>query len=56
MPTQVDKLPKGSSPEAVREAISQCIATEIKSGRKRDQAVAMCYEMAREKTGKELKK
>lgn len=52
MPTAVDKLTKDSSPDATREAISSCIATEIRGGRERDQAVAMCYNMAREKTGK----
>lgn len=54
MPTAVDKLSKDSSDAQVKAAISACIATEVKSGRKQDQAVAMCYSMAREKTGKEL--
>lgn len=52
MPTAVDKLTKDSSVEAITEAVSSCIATEIKSGRERKQAVAMCYNMARTKTGK----
>ena len=52
MPTAVDKLTKNSSVEEISDAVSSCIATEIKSGRKRDQAVAMCYDMARAKTGK----
>ena len=51
-PTQVDNLTKASSADAIKEAVSQCIATEIRGGRKRDQAVAMCYQMARKKTGK----
>jgi len=54
MPTAVDKLTKDSSPDAVRDAISSCIATEIRGGEERDRAVAMCYNMAREKTGKAL--
>lgn len=54
MPTAVDKLTKGSSEDAIQKAISSCISTEIKSGRERDQAVAMCYNMARERTGKTL--
>ena len=52
MPTAVDKLTKDSSADAIKAAVSECIATEIKGGRKRDQAVRMCYEMARRKTGK----
>ena len=54
MPTAVDRLTKDSSPEATREAISSCISTEIRGGRERDQAVRMCYEMARGRTGKSL--
>ena len=54
MPTAVDALRKESSPAKVRTAISSCIATEIRGGRERDQAVAMCYSMARKKTGKAL--
>ena len=52
MPTAVDKLTKDNSADAVKAAVSECIATEIRGGRKRDQAVAMCYQMARKKTGK----
>ena len=52
MPTAVDNLSKDSSADSVRSAVSECIATEIKAGKERDQAVAMCYEMARKKTGK----
>uniref|UniRef100_A0A6M3LDL2 Uncharacterized protein n=1 Tax=viral metagenome TaxID=1070528 RepID=A0A6M3LDL2_9ZZZZ len=55
MPTQVDTLRKESSPAKVRAAISACIATEIKNGRERDQAIAICYSMARKKTGKAIK-
>ena len=55
MPTAVDKLTKTSSDEQVKAAISDCIATEVRDGREQDQAVAMCHDMAREKTGKELK-
>jgi len=52
MPTAVDNLTKDSSAESIRAAVSKCIATEIDNGVKRDQAVAMCYDMAREKTGR----
>ena len=54
MPTAVDKLTKESSGNQIRAAISECIATEIRGGREQDQAVAMCYSMARGKTGKAL--
>ena len=56
MPTAVDKLSKESKDAQVKAAISSCIATEIKSGREQDQAVRMCHEMARKKTGKSLGK
>lgn len=54
MPTAVDRLSKDSGDAQVKAAISDCIATEVNSGRPQDQAVAMCHEMARKKTGKEL--
>lgn len=54
MPTAVDGLTKDSSDEAVKAAISECIAAEMDAGAEQEEAVAMCYEMARRKTGKEL--
>lgn len=51
MPTAVDNLTKDSSADAIRAAVSSCIETEIKGGEKRDRATAMCYSMARKKTG-----
>ena len=51
MPTMVDRLEKGSDKGRVSAAISDCIATEIRAGRDPEQAKAMCYSMAREKTG-----
>jgi len=51
MPTAVDKLTKDSSDEVVQESISSCIKAEIDRGRGRQQAIAMCHEMARKKTG-----
>lgn len=56
MPTAVDNLTKDSKQAQIDAAISDCIATEVKAGRKQNQAVAMCYSMAREKTGKSLGK
>ena len=50
MPVQeIERLSKSSSSGQTRAAISACIATEIRNGRKPDQAKAMCYSMAREK-------
>ena len=54
MPTAVDRLTKDSSDAQTKAAISDCIATEVRGGREQDQAIAMCHEMARGKTGKEL--
>ena len=56
MPTAVDKLTKNNSPDAIQKAIGECIAMEIRGGEEKDRAVAMCYNMARKKTGKELGK
>ena len=54
MPTAVDKLDKGSSHAQIAAAVSDCIATEVRAGREQPQAIAMCYSMARDKTGKDL--
>jgi len=54
MPTAIDKLSKDSSDAQIKASISDCIATEVHNGRDQKQAIAMCYSMAREKTGKEL--
>lgn len=54
MPTPVDNLSKKSSDKAIDAAISACIRIERRSGREQNQAVKMCYEMARKKTGKGL--
>ena len=53
---ELGRLSKDSSPEQIQAAISSCIATEVKAGREQQQAIAMCYAQAREKTGKELGK
>ena len=52
MPTAVDKLDKQSRDAQIKAAISDCIATEVKAGHPQKQAIAMCHEMARKKTGK----
>jgi len=51
MPTAIDKLTKDSSDDQVKAALSDCIATEVNRGRPQDQAVAMCHEMSRKRTG-----
>ena len=51
MPTAVDRLTPDSKEPQIKAAISDCIATEVNSGRDQDQAIAMCHEMARKKTG-----
>jgi len=56
MPTAVDRLEKGSNDAQTKAAISDCIATEMHNGKPQEQAIAMCHEMARNKTGKELAK
>lgn len=56
MPTATDRLDNSSSDSQVKAAISSCIADEVKRGRAQDQAIAMCHEMARKKTGRELGK
>lgn len=48
---EIEALQKGSGKGQVDAAISACIAREVGSGRDQEQAVAMCHEMARDKTG-----
>jgi len=48
---EIDALGKDASDEQTKAAISACIAQEVHSGREQEQAVAMCHEMARKKTG-----
>jgi len=48
---EIESLQGKSKDAQVKAAISACIAQEIKNGRSRDQAVAMCYQMARDRTG-----
>ena len=51
---EIEKLDRNSSLEQAKAAVSSCIATEIRNGREPDQASAMCHQMVRDKTGKEL--
>jgi len=50
----IERLTKDSSKAQIQAAISDCIATEVRAGRDQEQAVAMCYSQARDKTGKVL--
>lgn len=52
---EMEALSGASKGAQTQAAISSCIASEIRGGRERDQAIAMCHEMARKATGKELK-
>lgn len=51
---EVNALNRTSNDAQVKAAISACISTEVSAGTPQDQAVAMCNEMVRGKTGKEL--
>ena len=51
---EIQRLDRASSDEQVKAAISSCIATEVNAGRPQDQAIAMCHQMARDKTDKTL--
>lgn len=48
---EIERLSKDSADAQIKAAISSCIATEVRAGTPQDQAVAMCHEMARNKTG-----
>jgi hypothetical protein len=50
---EIEKLEKGSSKGQTSAAISACISREVNAGKDQEQAVAMCHEMARKKTGGE---
>ena len=51
MPTAIDRLEPGADEGQMKAAISDCIATEVRAGKSQEQAVAMCMEMVRKKTG-----
>lgn len=51
---EVQALDKASGDAQVKAALSACIATEVNVGVPQDQAVAMCHQMIRDKTAKEL--
>ena len=48
---EIERLSRASSEAQTKAAISACIAQEIRAGRERSQAIAMCHSMARDKTG-----
>ena len=51
---EIKKLAKDSESPQTKAALSACIAEEIRNGTEPDQAQAMCYQMVKDKTGKEL--
>ena len=50
---EIERLDKTSGKAQIDAAISACIAQEVRNGREQEQAVAMCHQMARDKTGGE---
>lgn len=54
MPLAVDNLNKNSTEDQIREAISATIEQLIKEGKTQKEAAGQAYNMARDKTGKEL--
>jgi hypothetical protein len=55
MPLPVDNLRFGSSEEEIERAISESISICVEEGKSQEQCVGMAYNIARRKTGKELK-
>ena len=51
MPTAIDSLERGAGEGQIKAAVSNCIAAEVRNGKSQEQAVAMCMEMVRKKTG-----
>lgn len=56
MPRATETLTKDSSDDAIQGAISSCISTQVGEGMPQEQAIAMCHQEARGKTGKPLKR
>jgi len=54
MPLAVESLTPESSMPAIREAISKSIQTCIDEGKDQRECAGMSYDIARDKTGKEL--
>ena len=48
---EIQRLSADSDDAQIKAAVSSCIATEVNRGTPQDQAIAMCHEMARNKTG-----
>jgi hypothetical protein len=48
---EIEALSSNSGDAQVKAAISACIAQEVRAGREQQQAIAMCYSMAKERTG-----
>jgi hypothetical protein len=56
VPLAVEGLTKQSGMGVIREAISDSISTLIKEGKTPKEAAGQAFGMARDRTGKELKK
>lgn len=55
MPRATERLKKGSSTKSTQEAISATIAELVRAGYSQEQATAIAYKEAREKTGEGLR-
>ena len=49
---EINKLSFSSEEPQIKAAISACIAAEMAAGKDQEQAIAMCNQMVRDKTGK----
>ena len=56
MPLPIERLTKGSSLATIREAISDSVAILVKEGKTPKQAAGQAFGMARDQTGKPLKR
>ena len=48
---EIDRLENGSERAQAQAALSACVAREVSGGMEQQQAVAMCADMVRKKTG-----
>ncbi len=48
---EIERLEPTSSTQTKGAAVSACVATEVRNGMPQDQAVAMCSQLAADKTG-----
>lgn len=49
---EIKRLEPGSEEAQIKAALSACIAQEIRAGRDREQASAICHDLVAKQTGK----